>query len=182
MMQLRAARNLLPNDPETAEGHLEKVEDLVKASQAELELLIANLRPTALEDQGLPAALEAYAKTWSTHSGIPCKLEVENQREIPLQIEQSMYRVAQEALANISRHSSTEKANIRITFENDLIEMCIIDHGVGFDPDRVQEGFGLMGMEQRVLELGGSLSIESHPGEGTDVSLSIPLIEGVENE
>ncbi len=175
-MQLRAARNLLPDDPQAAGERLEEAEQLVKASQQELGLIIAELRPAALEGQGLAEALRSYIDTWSQHAGIQADLSVQGERQLPLVLEQSLYRIAQEALANVARHSGASRVRIGLAYASTEISLQVSDDGTGFDPAEAdQRGFGLDSMRQRAAELGGSLSVESHKGQGSTIRVVIPL-------
>ncbi len=174
-MQLRAARNTLASDAQAAGINLAEAEELVKSAQQELGMLIAELRPAALEDQGLPGALRAYLETWSQHAGIQAALTVSGERNLDLHIEQQLYRVAQEALANIARHSGASKAFLQLEYTLDQVELKISDNGTGFEVDQLtQTGFGLDSMQQRVAEMSGVLSITSEKGKGTQISAIIP--------
>lgn len=176
LMQVRAARNLLAQPPESADPatvarHLAGAEALIKTSQGELGRLIAELRPAALEGQGLAAALRAYAETWAAHSRIPATVQVQNERALPLETEQALYRVAQEALANVARHSRASAVGLRLAYAPGAVRLVVQDNGVGFDPAMAEaaEGFGLLSMRQRLAALGGLLVVESGPS-GTTVT------------
>ncbi len=163
LMQVRAARNRLAADPSAAEAHLGEAEQLIKTSQQELGRLIAELRPAALEDQGLAGALRTYAATWAEHAHIPASVHVQNERALPLEAEQALYRVAQEALANAARHSRASAVTVRLTYAPDCVTLSIVDNGVGFDPQAPAAGFGLESMRQRLAALDGRLLVESSP-------------------
>jgi NarL family two-component system sensor histidine kinase LiaS len=175
LMQLRAARNLLPAESGNADEHLEEAESLLKAAQKELGLIITELRPAALEGQGLVVALCAYLDTWSQHAGIPHAVQVQGQRALALAVEQTVYRVAQEALANVARHSQASGVQVDLTYTPDKVTLTVQDDGVGFDSDQlVTLGFGLQSMQQRVAEMDGALHIQSQPGEGTRLQIELP--------
>lgn len=175
LMQIRAAKNLAETDPTAARQHLEEAEKLVKASQQELGLLITELRPAALDGQGLPAALKAYLDSWSHHTRLPGTLTTRSERPLPLNLEQALYRVAQESLANIARHSSASTVALHLFYEDARVCLEITDNGAGFDLNNAPSGFGLESMRQRMQEVGGRLEIESNQGEGTRVRAEVFL-------
>ena len=175
LMQVRAARNLLESDPSAAKDHLTTAEDLIKSSQQELGILIAELRPAALEGQGLSGALRTYLASWSEHTRIPAHLKVANDRRLPLAVEQTLYRVAQEALANAARHSRASSLIIQLEFNGSSVHLIVADNGVGFLPQDVNSGFGLETMRERVREIGGQLEVASLPDQGTRISARVPL-------
>lgn len=176
LMQVRSAKNLLESDPAKARAHLEEAESLVKLSQQELGLLIAELRPAALDGQGLARALEQYLQTWSAHTRIPADFQVQNERTLPLAVEQAFYRVAQEALSNVARHSRASAATVRLQYASRELRLIVADNGQGFEPDSaVQSGIGLQSMRERLVSLGGDLSVESANGEGVILTARVPL-------
>ncbi|MCB9134487.1 MAG: HAMP domain-containing protein [Anaerolineales bacterium] len=175
LMQIRAAKNLVETDPATARQHLEEAEILVKASQQELGLLITELRPAALDGQGLPAALKAYLDSWSHHTHLPGTLTTRGERPLPLNLEQALYRVAQESLANVARHSGARTVALHLSYEDTRICLEITDDGAGFDPANASSGFGLESMKQRMAEVGGRLEVVSGKGEGTRVKAEVFL-------
>jgi NarL family two-component system sensor histidine kinase LiaS len=174
LMQVRAARNLLERDPATARQHLEQAEELIKTSQQELGLMITELRPSALEGQGLAEALSDYLANWSQHARIPAEIQVQNERRLPLDVEQTLFRVAQEALSNVARHSRASVATVRLAFEAGQVTLSIADNGVGFDPDANGNGFGLQSMRDRMAAIGGSLVVQAVPEGGAAITVSVP--------
>jgi NarL family two-component system sensor histidine kinase LiaS len=177
-MQVRAARNLLHSDPAAAEKHLEEAEGLIKTSQQELNLLIGELRPAALEDQGLAGALRSYLKTWYEHTRIPITLQVTGERRLPLALEQAVFRVSQEALSNVARHSHASAAALKLEYQLEYVRLEISDNGVGFDPRQVTgQGFGLESMRDRLAALGGQLEIHSEKDQGARVAAVVPLAQ-----
>ncbi len=175
LMQIRAAKNLAETDPTAARQHLEEAEKLVKASQQELGLLITELRPAALDGQGLPAALKAYLDSWSHHTHIPGTLTTRGERPLPLNLEQALYRVAQESLANVARHSAARTVTLQLLYEDSHICLEIADDGAGFNPENASSGFGLESMRQRMIEVGGTLEVVSEVREGTRVRAEVPI-------
>ncbi len=144
--------------------------------------MILGLRPSLLDDLGLVAALRWYAESRLDTIGIQVDFVIEGkERRLPSQVETALFRVAQEAMANIAKHSEAENASISLQFNDDTISMRIADDGKGFDvtgvmgADQRENGFGLLGMQERVALLGGSISIKSSPGHGTVISIGMPV-------
>ncbi len=172
---VRAARKQLDRDPDATRRHLREAEELAEQTQQELIALIQALRPAALADKGLVAVLGEYAREWSQRSGIDVDLRVEGERATPLDIEEALYRLAQEALANIARHSGAAHAEIQLAWEDAWLRLTVRDDGKGFDVAGADnKGMGLASMRERVQVLGGSLSLASMPGD-TCVEACVPL-------
>ncbi|HEV2461492.1 MAG TPA: sensor histidine kinase [Ktedonobacterales bacterium] len=172
---VRAARKQLDRDPETAKRHLCEAEELAEQTQQELIALIQALRPAALADKGLVAMLGDYAREWSERSGIAVDLRVQGERATPLDVEEALYRVVQEALANIARHSGAAHAEIGLAWDDERLRLTVSDDGRGFDvADAEGKGLGLASMRERVQALGGALSLSSGSGE-TRVEACVPL-------
>jgi NarL family two-component system sensor histidine kinase LiaS len=158
-----------------AETHIQEAERLTLALRQELTNLIQQLRPAALEGKGLAAALNEYTQEWSRQSGIAVEVRVQRQRALDLDIEQTVFRIVQEALSNIARHSKATQVDIELIYSNDVVACSIHDDGSGFDPDSVRKGFGVQSMGERAERLGGTLLIESKLGAGTTISIYIPI-------
>jgi NarL family two-component system sensor histidine kinase LiaS len=175
-LQIAAARALIEQDREAAESHLAQADELVRLAQKELNVLIHQMRPAALEDKGLSAALREYAADWSRRSEIPAEVRVRGERETPLEVEQAFFRVAQEALANVARHSGAESVGVDLLYDADRLTLRVADDGRGFDPAKEPgDGFGLRSMGERLAKLGGGIDVESAPGKGTRVICTCPL-------
>ena len=179
--QISTARKLIKSDPDAAARHIEEAERLTKDLRTELSNLIQQLRPAALESKGLVDALREHAEDWSRQNGIEAEVHVQHRRSLPLEIDQAVFRIVQEALANVARHSQANRVEIKLAYSKLDISCAISDDGLGFNPDGIRSGFGLRSMGERTEALGGTLSFESSPGEGTTVSLSIPLTEPAHN-
>ena len=172
--QINGVRTLLKRDPEAAETHLEEVERLIYELRQELTSLILELRPAALEDKGLAPAIRDYAVDWSRQNGITCNVRVQGERSLPLEIEQPLFRITQEALANVVRHSGAGSVEIALIYANGDISLTISDDGDGFDVNNSHKGYGLKSMRERVDSLDGALSINSELGRGTSISCTLP--------
>jgi signal transduction histidine kinase len=172
---VRAARKLYPRDPEAAQGYLVEAEALAGQTQQELIGLIHALRPASLADRGLVEVLREYAADWSHRTGIGADVRAESERATPLEVEDVLFRVAQEALANVARHSAARTAVLRLSWTGERVSLAIQDDGTGFDVGTSErKGLGLASMRERAEALGGTLAITSGP-EGTRVETSLPL-------
>jgi NarL family two-component system sensor histidine kinase LiaS len=180
--QISAARKLLIDDPEAAESHIKEAERLTLALRQELTSLIQQLRPAALEGKGLAAALSEYTEEWSRQNRMAAEVRVQRQRALPLEIEQSIFRIVQEALANVARHSNASRVEIELIYSKDVVTCSIHDNGDGFDPETNAQGFGLLSMGERADDLGGNLALESNHGQGTSILITIPINGSIESE
>lgn len=177
-LQIAAARALISKDTDSAEAHLAQADELVRAAQKELNVLISEMRPAALEGKGLAAALREYTARWSEGAEIPSDFRVQGERESPLETEQAIFRVAQEALANVAKHSGATHAEVDLIFTSDTLTLRVADDGRGFDTSQSPGGgFGLQSMRERLAKLGGHVNVESAPGKGTRVTCVCPLNE-----
>ncbi len=173
--QISAARKLIPQDPGAAESRIEEAERLIDDLRKELTTLIEELRPAALEDKGLAPAIRAYAEDWSRQSGIELQVNIKNERQLPLDVEQMIFRIIQEALANVARHSQAGRAAIGLSYNKLDITCTVNDNGIGFDPKENPNGFGIRSMQERAKSLGSEIIIESALDHGTRISFTVPL-------
>jgi NarL family two-component system sensor histidine kinase LiaS len=186
--QIGAAKALLDRDVGAAEDRLEEAEELIYALRQELTLLIEELRPAALEEKGLGAALQEYAPRWSRRAGIEIDVRVECDAALALEAEVSFFRIAQETLANVARHSQARHVDLALSCCNGEAKLTVVDDGIGFQPQQVTAGFGLSSLRQRAASLpGGALTLRSAPGEGTTVEVRAAYLRpasmrGVEQE
>ncbi|MGD9030571.1 MAG: histidine kinase [Anaerolineae bacterium] len=165
--QLGTASALLKCDAERARAHLAEAERLVDEVRRELTDLIHQLRPVALTDGGLADALREYAVDWMQLSSIEMAVQVQGERPLPLDVERSLFRIAQEALSNVARHSQAQSAELSLVYEADAVTLTISDDGRGFDTGSPRGGLGLRSMRERAEALGGTLIIESALEQGT---------------
>jgi NarL family two-component system sensor histidine kinase LiaS len=180
-MQVGAARTLLDQDREAAKANLAEAERLVHQAQQELTSLIRELRPVGLEGKGLAQALKECVADWSRQNQISAEVRVRGERPLPLPLEQALFRIAQEGLTNIARHSGAQTVEIDLIWNGDEILLAIADDGVGFNPtvsdsgsgSGGKNGMGLQSMRERVEALGGRLEVHSQPGAGTQVTASV---------
>lgn len=177
-MQVAAARALASTDPEKTAARLGEAELMIGQAQKELNALIRELRPAALGDKGLLAALRELCAEWSRANGIPTEVRGQGERATPLEVEQALFRVAQEALANVARHSDATAVDVRMRWEGDEITLEIADNGRGFDVDeRTGAGHGLRNMRERIEALGGTLTLTSNADTrgGTRLAAHAPV-------
>jgi len=172
--QLGTALTLYDSDRDKARGHLVKAEDLVDSVRQELTDLIHQLRP---DDDGkyFNETLSDYLIDWAHQNDKQANLSMEGSGEISLETKQAIYRIIQEALANIARHSRAEKIDLSLRFLDTKVELCVQDDGVGFDPQLPRKGIGLNSMRERAEALEGKLWVISEEGEGTRVCASFPI-------
>lgn len=173
-MQLSAARNLLTSDPVSAATHLEAALQLNRDTQQELKLIIDELRPAALQGKGLAQALAEYVERWQGHTGIKATLNVTGDQPPPLEVEQVLYRVAQEALANVARHSDADLTDLALDLGPARARLIVADNGRGFEPGAVPpNSLGLAGMRGRLAEIDGTLVVETRLSAGTRVIATV---------
>ena len=175
--QIGTARTLVRRDPAEATIPIEEAERLIHELRQELSSLILELAPPAIEEKGLAAALRDYSKSWSRQSNIEVDVRVQGERSLPLMIDQTVFRIAQEALANAARHSNAQHVEINLTYGINTIRCVVADDGMGFNISDDHNGFGLRSMTDRASAIGGELTVESEAGKGTRVILSLPVDE-----
>ncbi|GCF08641.1 HAMP domain-containing sensor histidine kinase [Dictyobacter arantiisoli] len=172
---VHAARTILERNPQKASQHLQEAEQIAERIQRELIELISALRPAAIASQGLVTATRAYLNDWSSQTGIATELHVQGEQVTPLDMEVTLYRVIQEGLANVARHSQARQVAIILFWELEQFRLSISDNGKGFSvPQAWGKGVGLASMQERIAHLMGNLIVESSE-QGTLITVSIPL-------
>jgi two-component system, NarL family, sensor histidine kinase UhpB len=173
LLRLEAMREKAP--PELA-GALAEVRTLANQALQELLALARQLRPTALDDLGLKAALAGHVAAVGRQSGIETSFESAGDiASVPQDVQVVAYRVAQEALSNAVRHSGAAHLNVRLEREDGSVELSVADDGRGFTFEQASRGLGLAGMRERALLVNGELQVESRPQVGTKVRLLVPI-------
>ena len=171
-----AAQSRLPGEPEAAQTYLVRAGDLADHTRQELTAILQQLRPVALAKEGLLIALQGYTRQWSQRTGIASEFSTQGGFSIPLDIEEALFRVAQEALANIARHSQASQVQVQLEQEPGQVCLMIHDNGMGFDMEQgASKGQGLTNMRERVEAHRGTLSISSTT-RGTLIKACIPLV------
>ena len=188
VMNLEAADAILPAEQSPqAHWHLDQARLTARESLAEARRLVWALRPKLLEEAPLPEALARLTERWAEASNVAAQTAVTGApRPLPPEVEATLFRVAQEALTNVRKHAQAQRTALTLSYMNDRVALDARDDGTGFDPggagvvvDTAREsGFGLGTMRERVEQLGGTLSIESAPGEGTTLVVELPLSAG----
>lgn len=167
-----AARELGPR----AKPHLDRVRGKIGEVEQELRRLSHELRPTVLDDLGLPAAVRLLADGIAKRSGLVVRVRGETRARLPADLETALYRIVQEALTNVVRHARARHVEVEIEHADAAIFCRVLDDGTGFDPILPSTGgLGLAGMRERLSPLSGSLRIVSAPGSGTLIEAIVPL-------
>jgi len=164
---------------------LEQVETLAGDSLADVRRIVAALAPAELEDDALAAALQRMLERTRDETGLQVELHVDDSLPmLPTEVEVALLRTAQSALANVRLHAAATRAVVSLIDADDAVRLDIIDDGAGFDLPAWEQGtdaassYGLRFMRARLRELGGGLDIESTPGEGTAISIHLPIRTG----
>ena len=177
-LQLQAFREQLGNDPKLTE-RFNKVLETAETLDSTIDFIAWELRPAALEELGLEAAINNYVKQWSNHIQTTAEVHANilSNKRLPLEIEINLYRIVQEALNNIAKHAKANNVSILLEKPKDKIVLIIEDDGVGFDlEEKVNkaEGLGLIGMGERAALVNGEIEIESAIGSGTTIYVRVP--------
>jgi signal transduction histidine kinase len=180
-MGLRGLEGRLSNRNKPALTTLHQLQTLTTDSLSELQRLMTDLRPSHLDDLGLPAAIRWYASRLQEHADLSIRVDIDGEEcELDDAMKISIFRIIQESLNNIVKHAQAAHVNIHLHFDEKNVRIGIIDNGVGFERDQVQQkrtnrpSLGLAGMEERAALLGGTVTIQSRPGYGTRVEAMIP--------
>jgi NarL family two-component system sensor histidine kinase LiaS len=176
LAQLGTASGMLKHNPVEVRPHLNEAENLVYEVIQELTFLIQEIYPIALQEKGLPTTLREYVFEWESRNEIAVSLELRDSRPLPLETEQAIYRIIQESLANIARHSRARHTDLALVYLDDGVDVSIADDGCGFDLNQKVRGMGLRSIRERVGGLRGSVHIDSRPGQGTRVAIHLPLM------
>jgi PAS domain S-box-containing protein len=175
IMQLEAAKGAAARGDGTATvTHIELAGDLARSSLGEARRSVRALRPRSLSDGTLCMALEDLLKRMS--SGIDLNAEFHlkgEQRMIPLNWEEGLLRIAQESLTNTIKHANAGNFQATLNFGAEKVELQLVDDGRGFDPQAEYDGFGLVGMKERVDQLGGQFILRSKSGQGTEILVTL---------
>ncbi|SHE29090.1 Signal transduction histidine kinase [Ferrithrix thermotolerans DSM 19514] len=176
MFHLDAASSVAPRGEEELISELTRSKELANMAVSEVRRVISALRPTVIDDFGLPGALEFLKRIYPS---LDISLDVGEIGEISPEVEVTLYRVAQEALTNVNKHSGATSATIKLKKFGNEIVLTVLDHGKGFDASaaRKLESFGILGMKERVELLGGRLDVYSRPGGGTTVFAHLPAAQ-----
>ena len=179
IMHLEVAEQALPGDLDRLQKHLVRARSTARASLDQARRVVRDLRPELLDRQSLPDAIERTAVGWRQETGIPLVVKTTG-NPIPLHpnIEVTLLRATQEALHNVHKHARATAVQLTLSYMNDVVILDIQDNGVGLagaEPSSLSGGYGLPGLRERAELCGGFVTLESEPGEGTTVVVTIPL-------
>ncbi len=141
----------------------------------ELTFLIQEIYPIALQEKGLPTTLREYIFEWENRNDTEVNLTVQNERPLPLETEQAIYRIIQEALANVARHSRAKRVDVSLVYNIDSLQVLVADDGCGFDMNQKAKGMGFRSMRERIGSIRGTIQIQSAPGQGTRMIAQLPI-------
>jgi signal transduction histidine kinase len=159
---------------EGLEGSVREAIEHIGTEIESLRTLITELRPAALDELGLAPAIDSLGQRVAAVEGLEVDVQVDVGGRLDAELETTVYRLVQEALTNVAKHANAERVSLRAALDYDVVRVEVTDDGRGFDPRGRAEGFGLIGMHERVALAGGRLEIESSAGR-TVVRASLPL-------
>jgi two-component system sensor histidine kinase UhpB len=163
--------------PPTLHPRIEELRENMRSTIEDLRTVARRLRPEALDDLGLPSALAALTTSIS-RAGVRVQRHIDpDLPKLSQDAELVVYRVAQEALGNVTRHAGTREASLALTQRDGVVELVVADPGAGFDPASVGAGQGIRAMHERALTIGARLDVTSAPGVGTNVHLRLPRVD-----
>lgn len=178
-LHARALATYLEKDPPKARAELTDLRRIARDALQEIRSLIYDLRPVSLRDAGLVASLRHQVEHLRRTGGPELVFEASGSFPLPIEVEQGLYRIAQEALRNAIKHARAQRISTTLTLDSDCVDLCVTDDGRGFDPDTLGTGdrqsFGLVGLRERVTLLQGQLEITSQPGAGTQLRVRVPV-------
>jgi signal transduction histidine kinase len=181
VMLLEAVQAGLDSGSKKVAGHIEQALHTAREALGEARRLVWSLRPESLERGSLPEALRRVTSQLAEQTGIAAHMVVTGEaRPLPAALEITLLRTAQEALANVRRHAHARQVTLTLSYMDDVTVLDVCDDGVGFDPGILptgpgrQGGLGLVAMRERVEALGGSLTVESSPGQGSTLVVELP--------
>lgn len=177
---IESVRILLQRDSSRVAPYLEKLQELAQRSLDEMRSLIQHLHTSPVGEHGLARALQDHLTALKRRDNLTVDLRIEGDRALQSEQAEGLFRIAQEALNNVIKHAQTDSAKVTLRIEDRQVSLLIEDRGVGFvssPGESVGEGFGMASMRERAKLLGGTLVVESSPGEGTRVLVEVGQIE-----
>ncbi|MDX1522671.1 MAG: sensor histidine kinase, partial [Anaerolineae bacterium] len=180
-INLDIIRSLLPADiARELIGRLDDMRQLVTRTTQRVRQVMVDLRPEMLDDYGILAALHWSAERFTKRTDIAVVVEgQEANKRLPMQVENALYRVAQEALTNVAKHARAARVTINLQVDSDRVTLVMTDDGIGFNPGHLTDlkqgqHWGLDLMAERVEGINGSFRLESAPGQGTQIIVEVP--------
>ena len=175
IMHLSAAKH---SNPESVQSEVQQAEDAAREGLDEIRRIVWDMQPEQIEKASLVEAVEELAARWSAENSVQVKMKVTGTpHSLTSSAETALLRISQEAMHNIHKHAQAKNVNITFSFMEDMFVMDIADDGLGFEPSKIKNGFGMKTMRDRAEELSGTLTIESEQGIGTAIAVSIPIAE-----
>jgi signal transduction histidine kinase len=175
-IQLENALLFCPTEADKTQKFLQEAKQLGSMALHEVRQSVATLRSSPLRGKSLEAAIAAAANEFYLTTGIVPDCTIRLSSELAPEISTALYRVIQEALMNICKHSRADQVVIYLQEKAEAVTLWIWDNGKGFEPDQNTTGFGLQGMRERTLALGGRFNLVSEPGKGCQVEVKVPLL------
>jgi PAS domain S-box-containing protein len=184
IMQLEAANGAASKgDTVEVSNRIERAEELARESLGEARRSVRALRPRSLEGGKLPVAIDDLLKRMTDGTGLNVDFKAQgNEQTLPADCEDVLLRIAQESLTNTIRHANARNFSASLIVKEGEIQLQLVDDGGGFDTEKENEGFGLLGMRERVVEMGGQLMIRSKPGVGTEILVTLKRQPQVKTE
>ena len=165
-------------EPAEAAAAAHRVAEAAALMQSGVGRLLRRLRPPELDALGLAAALASLAASWEARTGVAIELHADGPLErIDIAVATAVYRIVQEALANVVRHAAASRVRVEVRAGPAALVLSVADDGCGFDPARRTQGLGLVGAAERAAALGGSFAVDSAPGSGTRLAVTLPRPE-----
>jgi len=157
--------------------YLGKLREVAQEGLRDMRLLIFELRPHDLEKGGLATAIRSRLESVEARSGLQTNLKVDGEERLPLRVEEELYRIAQEALNNVMKHSHAKRIEVLLEFDKQMVRMELWDDGAGFDLQLAQTkgGLGLSSMRERAQKIRAKLDVESEPGKGTRIKVQAQI-------
>lgn len=176
---LEASEQNLSENVEQSRRHLTQAKEMARKGVNQARRVVQDLRPEVLEKAPLPQAIEWVVQGWAEQSGIEAYTTITGTHsQLHPEAETTLIRAVQEALANVQKHAQASSAQVTLSYMGDVLMLDVQDDGIGLDnapPPSSGGGYGLTAMRQRVTQVGGSLTVESEPGEGTTVVVQLPI-------
>ncbi len=177
-LTIGAIKSIMRTNPDVAEERLTQVVAQSQSIHEEIDAIIKQLRPVALQEHGLAKALDTLTQSWGATHAVAMDYSVEAAREVPRRVEEVLYRVAQEALQNIGKHANAQHVGVTLLYTDSEIQLTIVDDGDGFDAAAARNGLGLRSMQERLDEVAGRLDVASEVTKGSRIRAYVPI--GVE--
>ena len=190
VMHLEAAEVLIPDELRSIRSHIEQASRTARENLVETRRLLLGLQPVILDHATFPEAIIQLTNRWSEESGINTSASITGTAyNLRPEIEVTLLRSAQEALANVRKHSKASKVTLTLSYMNETVALDVQDDGIGFDTtclnffsiEQPVGSFGLKALNERVTLLGGMFSVESIPTEGTTIAVALPAIKDQHN-